>query len=92
MSLSNAVVISPGGIGTLLELFYTWQLSQVQQICNIPIILLGKQWPPLIKWLEKYPLKSRYFDKKDMSLLFLAKDVKQATEIINKAHKKFKIK
>ena len=57
MSLSNAVVIAPGGIGTLLELFYTWQLSQVKQICNIPIILLGKQWPLLIKWLEKYPSK-----------------------------------
>ena len=90
MSLSNAIVVAPGGIGTLLELFYTWQLSQVQQICNIPIILMGKQWPPLIRWLEKYPLKSRYFDKKDINLLFLAKDCSEAIKIIDKAHEEYK--
>ena len=90
MSLSNAIVVAPGGIGTLLELFYTWQLSQVQQICNIPIILMGKQWPPLIRWLEKYPLKSRYFDKKDINLLFLAKDCSEAIKFINKALEEYK--
>jgi|TARA_Y100000310_G_scaffold91480_2_gene88853 hypothetical protein len=90
MSLSNAVVIAPGGIGTLLELFYTWQLAQVQQICNIPIILLGKQWPPLIKWFEKYPLKSKYFDKKDINLLFSAKDCSEAVEMIDNAYKEYK--
>ena len=26
MYLSNIVVVAPGGIGTLLELYYTWQL------------------------------------------------------------------
>ena len=90
MSLSNVIVVAPGGIGTLLELFYTWQLSQVQQICNIPIILMGKQWPPLIRWLEKYPLKSRYFDKKDINLLFLAKDCNESIKIIDKAHEEYK--
>ena len=90
MSLSNAIVVAPGGIGTLLELFYTWQLSQVQQICNIPIILMGKQWPTLIRWLEKYPLKSRYFDQKDINLLFLAKDCSEAIKIIDKAHEEYK--
>ena len=29
MALSNAVVITPGGIGTCLELFYSWQFVQV---------------------------------------------------------------
>ena len=90
MSLSNVIVVAPGGIGTLLELFYTWQLSQVQQICNIPIILMGKQWPPLIRWLEKYPLKSRYFDQKDINLLFLAKNCEEAIKIIDKAHEEYK--
>jgi len=89
MSLSNAVVVAPGGIGTLLELFYTWQLSQVQQMNNVPIILLGKQWPPLIKWFEKYPLKSRYFEKKDINLLFLAKDCNEAVKMIDNTYKKY---
>lgn len=29
MLLSHVFIITPGGIGTLLELFYTWQLMQV---------------------------------------------------------------
>src|SRR3989344_4667591 len=29
MLLSNAIVVAPGGLGTMLELFYTWQLVQV---------------------------------------------------------------
>jgi len=35
MLLSNVVVVMDGGIGTALELFYTWQLEQVKHICNI---------------------------------------------------------
>lgn len=90
MLLSNVIVVSPGGVGTLLEFFYSWQLVQVHQICNIPIILLGKQWPDLIKWLEKYPLKSKFFEKKDLNLLFLAKDCNEAIKMIDQAHREFK--
>jgi len=90
MLLSNVIVVAPGGVGTLLEFFYSWQLIQVKQICNTPIILLGKQWPDLIKWLEKYPLKNRFFEKKDLNLLFLAKDCDEAIKMIDKAYEEFK--
>lgn len=89
MALSNAVVVAPGGIGTLLELFYTWQLAQVEHICDIPIILVGKQWPPLIKWIEKYPLKRKLLSRKDINLLFLADDYKEAVKMIDIAHKEY---
>jgi len=90
MLLSKVIVVSPGGVGTLLEFFYAWQLVQVKQVCNIPIILLGRQWPDLIKWLEKYPLKNKFLDKGDMNLLFLAKDSKDAIKMIDRAHEEFK--
>ena len=90
MLLSNVIVVAPGGVGTLLEFFYAWQLVQVKQVCNIPIILLGRQWPDLIKWLENYPLKSKFFEKKDLNLLFLAKDSKDAIKMIDKAYEEFK--
>ena len=90
MLLSNVIVVAPGGVGTLLEFFYSWQLIQVKQICDIPIILLGKQWHPLIKWLEKYPLKDRLFEKKDLNLLFLAKNCDEAMKMIDKAYEEFK--
>ncbi len=88
MNLSNAVVVAPGGIGTLLELLYTWQLTQVEHICHIPIILVGRQWPPLLRWVEKYPLKSKYLDNKDLTSLFVVKDYKEAMKIIEEAYKK----
>ena len=87
MALSNVVVVAPGGVGTLLELFYTWQLVQVKRIHNIPIIMLGKQWPALMKWFEKYPLKSKFFEKKDINLLFLAKDCSETIKMIDRAYK-----
>lgn len=90
MILSNAIVISHGGVGTLLEFFYSWQLMQVNQTCNVPIILLGSQWPSLIKWLEKGPLKNKLLSKKDMNLLFLAKDCKEAMKMIDMAYKEYK--
>lgn len=90
MLLSNVIVVAPGGVGTLLEFFYSWQLVQVKQVCNIPIILLGNQWPDFIKWLEKYPLKNKFLEKKDMNLLFLAKDSKDAMKMIDRAHEEFK--
>jgi uncharacterized protein (TIGR00725 family) len=43
MSLSDAVVVATGGIGTILELFYTWQLVQVQHLCETPIILFKRE-------------------------------------------------
>jgi len=89
MALSHAVIVAPGGIGTLLELFYTWQLEQVEHICDMPIILLGKQWPPLIKWLENYPLKNNFFEKKDLKLLFLANNSKEVIKMVDQAHKEY---
>lgn len=89
MALSHAVVVAPGGIGTLLELFYTWQLEQVKHICDMPIILLGKQWPPLIKWLEKYPLKNSFFERKDLKLLFLADNSGEVIKMLDQARKDY---
>ena len=86
MSLSNAVIITPGGIGTMLELFYTWQLMQVKHICNMPIILIGDMWPGLIKWMHKEPLKRKLIGNDDVNLVFYAKNNKEAIKVIKEAH------
>ena len=90
MLLSNAVIVAPGGVGTILELFYTWQLVQVNHVCNIPIILLGEDWQGLIDWLEEHPLKSKYFNKEDLELLYIAKNTDEVLEIIKRSHEEFK--
>lgn len=91
MLSSNAVVVAPGGLGTLLELFYTWQLVQVKHLCNIPIILMGDNYRGLLRWIAKEPLAKKYLDEADYQLVFLAKNHKQALKIIKEAHKSFKV-
>jgi len=89
MNLSNVIVVAPGGIGTMLELFYTWQLMQIGHICNIPIILIGDMWPDLVRWIQKWSLKNRLLDQKDIDLLYLVDNCKDASVIIKKAYKEF---
>lgn len=90
MLLSNVIVVSPGGVGTLLEFFYAWQLVQAKQVYNIPIILLGKQWEELHKWIKEYPLKNKFLDKKDFDLLSLVKSNSEVIKIIDEAYEKYK--
>ncbi len=90
MLLSNAVVVAEGGVGTLLELLYTWQLVQVKHLRNIPIILMGDQWKGLLKWLENGPLKRGYFDRTEFDLIFLAKDYNEVLRIIEHAYEEYK--
>ena len=47
---SDAFVVAPGGIGTVLELTLIWQLLQVRHLENTPLILVGKMWPGLVEW------------------------------------------
>lgn len=57
MVASDAFVVVPGGIGTLLELSLAWQLLQVRKLYNTPLILVGKMWADLVDWGRKTMLK-----------------------------------
>src|SRR5262249_816636 len=55
--MSDAYVVSPGGIGTVLELMLIWQLLQVKHLENTPLILVGKMYAELVDWARKNLLK-----------------------------------
>jgi uncharacterized protein (TIGR00730 family) len=57
MIASDAFIIVPGGIGTLLELALAWQLLQVRKLYNTPLILVGKMWADLVEWGRQSMLK-----------------------------------
>ena len=42
---SDAFIVAPGGIGTVLETTLIWQLLQVRHLDSTPLILVGKMWP-----------------------------------------------
>jgi uncharacterized protein (TIGR00730 family) len=47
---SDAFVVVPGGIGTVLEMLMIWQLLQVRHVKDVPLILVGKMWRGLVEW------------------------------------------
>jgi uncharacterized protein (TIGR00730 family) len=53
MILSDAFVVTPGGIGSLLEMSLCWQLLQVRHLYNTPLILVGKMWADLVEWARQ---------------------------------------
>jgi uncharacterized protein (TIGR00730 family) len=55
---SDAFVVAPGGIGTVLELMMIWQLLQVKHVHDAPLILVGKMWAPLVDWATTYLAKA----------------------------------
>src|SRR5260370_24440650 len=49
MIMSDAFIVVPGGIGTLLEMSLAWQLLQVRKLYNTPLIVVGKMWAELVE-------------------------------------------
>lgn len=90
--LSNVFVVTTGGIGTMLELFYTWQLVQVKKVEFKPIILAGEMWKPLVYWIIDYALKDKLISSDDFDYIYVAKDNNEAIKLIDEFHKQFKEK
>lgn len=77
MRITHAVIVVPGGIGTLLEFLYTWQLMQVDHIKPRPLLLLAEDdfWTTFLKWIEDWPLKRQLMSQKDLGRLQVVKSV-----------------
>ncbi len=89
MRISHAVVVTPGGIGTLLELLYTWQLIQVNHISSRPIILVGDMWNGFFDWIKSEPLKAQLLDKADLDNIVIVKNVHEVTKLLKPEIKAF---
>ena len=85
---SDAFVVAPGGIGTVLETMMIWQLLQVKHLEEAPLILVGKMWPGLIEWArqtmvaEKPPLASAA----DMGIPRCVADADEAITVLRECH------
>ena len=91
MRLSNALIIVQGGIGTLLELYFSWQLLQVGHMAERPIILLDKPfWEGLIEWMKEKQISRGLVSPGDLRWIHLVDTPEQAVEIVRAEHLKFK--
>jgi uncharacterized protein (TIGR00730 family) len=80
-----ALVVFPGGFGTLDELFDTLCLRQTRRMQQIPVILYGREyWDPIIDFQRL--ADEGVVDDEDLKLIEYAETPEQAWNIIAKFH------
>jgi uncharacterized protein (TIGR00730 family) len=92
LRISHAVVVTQGGIGTLLELFYTWQLMQVNHIKPRPFFLLGTgaMWPSFMQWMEDWPKKLGLISQSDLKRIIITKSVAEILDRLDPEIQEFR--
>jgi uncharacterized protein (TIGR00730 family) len=85
---SDAFIVVPGGIGTVLEMFMIWQLLQVRHVENVPLILVGDMWEELVAWAKKSMLdpKLELASPEDMDIPRCLKTGDEAITLIKQLH------
>ena len=83
---SDAFIVAPGGIGTVLETMMIWQLLQVGHLQQTPLILVGKMWPGLIEWVRDAMLsfETPLINAEDVSIPVCVSNAEEAVEIVSR--------
>jgi uncharacterized protein (TIGR00730 family) len=86
---SDAFIVAPGGIGTVLETMMVWQLLQVHHLENTPLILVGAMWPELIEWARNSMLANDppLANPEDMTIPRCAANADEAITLIREHHR-----
>lgn len=91
MRLSDSVIVTPGGIGTLLELYFSWQLVQVGHLEERPIVLMQRSyWEGVIQWMKDVPLARGYMSAENFDVIHMADTPEEVFEIISDHHKEIR--
>ncbi len=85
---SDAFIVAPGGIGTVLEMVMIWQLLQVRHLQETPLILVGPTWPALIEWARQAMLAfdPPLADAEDLAIPRCVASADEALAIIRAHH------
>jgi uncharacterized protein (TIGR00730 family) len=88
---SDAFIVAPGGIGTVLETMLIWQLLQVRHLQDTPLILVGNMWPGLIEWARSAMLACDppLANPEDLAIPRCAANADEAIAIIHEHHGKW---
>jgi uncharacterized protein (TIGR00730 family) len=89
---SDAFVVVPGGIGTVLETLMIWQLLQVRHVDHVPLILVGKMWQGLVAWARTAMLDPRLAlaNAEDLDIPRCVDTGDEAIALIGDLHSKWK--
>ncbi len=83
---AKALVVFPGGFGTLDELFDALTLRQTHRMQEIPVIIFGREyWQQVINF--QYLADEGTIDDEDLDLIRYAETPEEAWEIIRQFHR-----
>ena len=90
--MSDAFVVVPGGIGTVLETVMIWQLLQVHQVSDVPLILVGKMWRGLVDWASASMLDPplQLASPQDMRIPTCLDTADEAVALVREKHAQWK--
>jgi uncharacterized protein (TIGR00730 family) len=86
--VSDAFVVTPGGLGRILETMMVWQLLQVRHVHDTPMILVGEMWGGLVDWATTRLLTSRLpvANPEDMAIRRCVNTADEAIALIREHH------
>ncbi|MBF0339583.1 MAG: TIGR00730 family Rossman fold protein [Magnetococcales bacterium] len=86
---AEAMIVFPGGFGTLDELFEALTLVQTRKTHPFPMILFGASyWQGLIDWFQETMLSAGNISPEDMGLFKVTDDPREVVRIVLKHLKK----
>jgi uncharacterized protein (TIGR00730 family) len=88
---SDAFIVVPGGIGTVLELMMIWQLLQVRHVGETPLILVGKMWADLVDWGRSHLVTAQppLAKAEDMSIPRCVNTADEAIALVREHHSRW---
>jgi uncharacterized protein (TIGR00730 family) len=88
---SDAFIVVPGGIGTVLELMMIWQLLQVRHVGETPLILVGKMWADLVDWGRSHLVTAQppLAKTEDMSIPRCVNTADEAIALVREHHSRW---
>lgn len=88
LKYSTAIIVYPGGFGTLDELSEVLTMVQTNKINLIPIIFVNKKfWGGLIKWFKTTLIDDGMISPEDMNLIEVVDTAEEAVEYLKECHR-----
>jgi uncharacterized protein (TIGR00730 family) len=86
--MSDAYIVAPGGIGTVLESMMIWQLLQVRHLHDTPLVFAGPMWKGLVDWAAAQMLRAGFelANAADMKIPRCVDNAEQAIAIVCEHH------
>jgi uncharacterized protein (TIGR00730 family) len=86
--MSDAYIVAPGGLGTVLESVMIWQLLQVRHLHDTPLVFAGPMWKGLVEWASAQMLRPGFdlASPKDMRIPRCVDTAAEAVAVIRDDH------